>query len=312
MFPKSSGFALSAPIAAYGVSSLWEAQAVSHWFAIDSVADKTSEMRIDLITAYVFLAALYFMVGLMSFAAAKVGDVDGGASSKSTTNEGDEPEDVVSQKEHLRTFLRSHEMWLLMAAFVFTSGPLEMYLNNMGTLLRTIPYGPSPSDQLSIFSAFSTVARLSVGIFSDYVRPSISTAMILCSILIVTGIVHCLTASGIFMANSGALFKLSSIVNGFAYGAIFTLYPTMVACVWGVTHFGTNWGIFILGPAVGSVVYGVLFASVYDRAKSGPACISRSCYEDTFLITGTSIIVASFVVFSLWQCSWKRNARIAL
>lgn len=312
MFPRSTGFALSAPIAAYGISSLWEAQAIATWFAETTRSSESAEKSVDIASAYIFLAALLCFAGFLSFAAAKVGDVDGVAGSKSVANEDSADEDIQTQKDHLRTFLASHEMWLLIAAFVFTSGPLEMYLNNMGTLVRTVPHGPEPSDHLSIFSAFSTIARLTVGVFSDYVRPSISTAMILSSILTIAGVIHCLTSTGIFMANGGSLFSVSSVVNGFAYGAIFTLFPTMVARVWGVTHFGTNWGIFILGPAVGSVVYGLIFASVYDHAKSGNACFGRACYEGTFIITGTSLVIAAFVVFSLWQYSWKRNTRIAL
>jgi MFS family permease len=301
MYPGSSGLAISAPVAMFGVSSLWQSQMIPSLFG--------GHEGLNVANAFIFFSVLYLVTGLVAYVAAKLADVDGSDSKLATEGE----EEEMSQRERLVEFLSGHDTWILMLAFVLTSGPLEMYLNNIGAILSTIgPGKPLASNHVSLFSALSTVARLSVGVISDIVRPRVSTAMVLATILFATGVAHFLLAMGVFTAGEGSLFYIFSMINGFSYGALFTLYPTMVACVWGLKSFGTNWGLFILGPAMGSVIYGVIFASVYESASSDMSCLGPKCYEATFLITGTGIIISSFLVFGLWQYSWKRNTLITL
>ncbi|ANB15660.1 Mch1p [Sugiyamaella lignohabitans] len=341
MYPHSTGLAISAPVSAFGISSLWLSQVIPKLFRTNAAS---TDSALNVTGIFIFFAFMYLVMGVVGYIAAKLGDVDGSDVSKKSSTEGEDepdtseqrlssegnlnshPSDHLTQRERLKVFIVSHETWLLMLAFVLTSGPLEMYLNNIGAIIdtmstgRDLPYqrldvilsAPSSANNVSIFSAFSTIARLSVGVFSDIVRPRLSTAMVLTIIVFTTAIAHFLLALGVFAQDAGRLFYISSMINGFSYGALFTLYPTMVACVWGVKSFGTNWGLFILGPAIGSVIYGILFGAIYQRATSGLTCAGNDCYEITFLVSGSGIVVASLVIFYLWHYSWKHNTLIQL
>lgn len=45
-------------------------------------------------------------------------------------------------------------------------------------------------------------------------------------------------------------FVLGSVLIGISYGGIFTLAPTVVSVVWGVSGFGRNWGVLTFTPGL--------------------------------------------------------------
>lgn len=340
MMPKSPGMAISAPVACFGLSSLWQSQVLQSFFF-----DSNEELLLS--PTFNFFAILYLVAGLTSYLGSTViGRVTG---NKQTSHDlpsaepapasdsnlkapigepddntyeslGESPDDMLYKRhENVFQFLKDHTVWMLFIAFVLTSGPLEMYLNNMGTILSTISHGPSVTTNVSLFSAFSTVSRLSMGIFSDLLKDRVSRPIILVTILLLTALINILLASGVFtVLESGKYFFLSSSGIGFCYGAVYTLTPTIVACTWGVENLGTHWGIFITAPALGSTAFGLLFASVYDSASSAVSnlvsaaanaeiatCTGRTCYEFTFITSSISVSISAMIIAMLWLFAWK-------
>lgn len=318
MLPKNTGLAISAPVAAFGISSLWQSQLLPKIFGHSK---KTGLLNIESIL--IFYGFLYILTGLVATAAIKIArvdhveDLDVGRN-HSILDEEAESEVVLtnepSQKERFILFLLNHETWILLAAFVLLSGPLEMYLNNIGALLSSIPPDGADgftSSHVSAFAMASTAARLVMGVGSDWARPVISTATLLTVIAIFGGVAQVLLALGYFMHEGSTLLisVIPTLICGFSYGAIFTLYPTMIAKVWGVKSFGTNWGLFIIAPALGSLIFSLLFASVYEEYGSDVGvCIGSECYEWTFILTGTGFFCAAIFVFALWHYRWKLAA----
>lgn len=345
--PKSPGLAISTPVAFFGLSSLWQSQVLQKLF-IDT------DGGIDLASAFKFFAVLYFIAGLVAYigstvigrvfgsdSPSQIGEVadstdneqlkvatsESGESNSYGTLASSEDDLIYKRHENVGQFLRDRTVWIMFLAFILTSGPLEMYLNDMGMILSTVPSGPTVSTNVSLFSAFSTLARLSTGIFSDLVKDRIARPTILVFILFLTALLNFLIASGIFTElENGRYFFLSSSGIGFSYGAVYTLIPTIVACTWGVENLGTHWGIFITAPALGSTGFGYLFAKVYDAASSSvsnlklvsamasdpPAvatCSGRACYEFTFLISGTSVVTSALLVSAVWLFVWKKPRR---
>lgn len=331
VFSKSPGLAISAPVACYGLSSLWQSQFIQRYFF-------TENGEIMLSQTFTFFSILYFFTGLLSFAGTRVGGVRGKAQ-EDVTQDGqkllrsddeevgsiaESPEDMVYKRhETVAQFLHDHTAWMLFAAFVLASGPLEMYLNNLGMILSTIPHGPTVSTHVSLFSAFSTISRLGMGVMSDLVKEKISRPTMLAVVMFGTALLHYLISTGIFtVAEDGKYFFMTSLVNGFSYGAVYTLVPTIIACTWGVESLGTHWGLFIIGPAIGSSSFGFLFARVYDAASSsvsgllevatsdtGRTCTGRACYQVTFIITGSCLFVSGLLVTLVWLFAWKPSSR---
>jgi MFS family permease len=307
LYPKSAGLAISLPVTGFGVSSLWQSQVIN-WFFYDS------QHNLDVYSVFVWYAGLYLVTGILSYMSSLLYNVD---DIKEKSDVEDEDEGLeLTQADRFKSFISNYETWVMLVSFICCSGALEMYLNNMGALIDTLPNSASQlvSSHVSMFAIFSTVARLSVGVSSDLLRPYISTAIVLSVILFFTAAHHFSIALGFYAQDDGALFSLASGINGLFYGSIFTLYPTVIATVWGLKSFGTNWAIFVCGPAIGSLVYGMLFASVYDRHRlpNQGQCIGNKCYELTFLITGAGILISCIAVFNLWHHVWKKNSSIKL
>lgn len=304
LYPDRSGLAISAPVASFGLSSLWMSQAVPWVFGskvVDRIVARIDSLpsMLNIQSLFIFFATFYLVFCTIGYGAVQLAGGD------------DEPKDYVATRSkttpnQLVHFMLKKETWILMATFILVSGPLEIYLNNIGAIMSATPTHQTPSSHVAAFSALSTLARLTVGAFSDYIRPRVSTATVVAAILAATGIVHILLACGLF--STPAFFYLVSAMNGFSYGAMFTLYPTMVALIWGVEGFGSHWGLFILSPALGSVFYGIVFGKVY-QAHSDPLgiCLGNQCYDLTFYLSGSGICLAALLVLALWKYSWIKE-----
>lgn len=204
-------------------------------------------------------------------------------SSSSSSLQGQKP-------SSLKKFFYDPTAWILFLCFVFVTGPLEMFVNDMGMIINTIPTIATPSintisssssssggdgsisvgSHISLFSAFSTFARLAMGLISDFLEHRyISRAYLFVIILGLTSLSHFLLASGVLTLPDHPIFSIASISNGFSYGSCFTITPTLVALIWGLDHYGTYWGTFVLAPSIGATVYGYLFAVVYQNNAAG-------------------------------------------
>lgn len=343
MMPKSPGLAISAPVAAFGLSSLWQSQVLQALF-------QNEQGDLSLPLSFRFFAVLYLLTGTLAYLGSSVIGQLGCRTAAESELPLQQPEQVLSddasqklalidhiedtsydslanseddliykRHENVGQFLMDKTVWLMFGAFVLTSGPLEMFLNNMGMVINTVPDGPTVAANVSLFSAFSTLARLSSGVVSDLVQTKVSRPAILVFMLLVTALLNFLMATGVFtVLDHGRYFYLASSAIGFAYGSIYTLTPTIVACTWGVENLGTHWGIFITAPALGSTAYGSLFAKVYDMAcqrivtpQDMTVCTGLACYETTFLVTGSSLAIAAWVILVIYLFAWKPSRTLA-
>lgn len=202
-----------------------------------------------------------------------------------------------------RRFLGDHTMWLFAAAFFLAIGPGEAFINNMGTVIKTL-YPPSAvllgaptsaATHVSIICATSTAVRLLVGALTDLLAPSPTTQhvqipsdeprqtmlqrmkfsvsrvafLLFFSILLSLGMA--VLASGV-VQNHGERFWIVSSLIGAGYGALFSLAPIIVTIIWGVENFGTNWGLVATFPAVGNALWGSVYSAVYQAgAEKSPS-----------------------------------------
>lgn len=380
VLPQSPGLSISGPIAAYGISCLWLSQLVSHVFT-----EKASGM-IRLIPVFQFFAILYLITGVISYAAAHTGTFlvsnhPDYTNQTEDTNPFDETRSLLSSTSHLdltqpfygsaptpveppkpqrsslSEFFHDPTVWIFFASFVLATGPLEMFVNDMGMILNTIPnnsiFGLPVGSHVSIFSAFSTLARLSMGLIAELLAPVISRANLFGVLILLISATHFMFATGVLtVVGQGKYFYLASAANGFSYGSCFTLTPTIVAAIWGLENYGTNWGTFILGPSIGATFYGYLFAKVYQSNAAGSGddinnlesagmflgrkaaeftsnmstylnsssssspddlqCFGLKCYQTTFITTGFGFVLAAMLLMSVYRFNWKPLNRLGM
>lgn len=247
LYPKLSVLAISVPTTAYGLSSLIYSSVIS--WALGSDGDSDAAV----VRVFNVLGVVLFILGVLSWALPRLAHIDVVPSPVLESGE----EAPVS---HFHRFVNDREPWILLVSFILVSGPLEMYLNNLGLISEKVHPRPSTSTQVNMFSLTSTISRLLMGAHVDMYGHHISPASMLVFICGVLAVNQFALAAGWF----GSWFSISSLINGFGYGTVFTLYPILVTKVWGLDGFATYWGMFILGPAIGLLIFGVEFAMTYQ------------------------------------------------
>ncbi|KAI0116404.1 major facilitator superfamily domain-containing protein [Nemania sp. FL0031] len=240
-----------------------------------------------------------------------------------------------------RRFLADPTMWFFALSFWLIIGPGESFINNLGTIIGTLTspsaYSkpPAAATHVSIFAAVSTVARLVVASLSDLLSPTPESQHIQ------TGNPHSLpvlrrklqVSRVILYAISGLIFSVGSLVLasgavqehasrfwivssfiGAGYGAAFSLTPIIITMIWGVENFGTNFGIIAVTPALGSVIWGIIYSAVYqagarnhsasiqDKATADDVfCYGKQCYAPTFWAMTVSIWVGTCMILWAWK-----------
>lgn len=187
-------------------------------------------------------------------------------------------DDAISKKNlvlnaETRRFFGDHTMWFFAAGFFLVIGPAEAFINNMGTVIKTL-YSPteihlgsatSAATHVSIICAASTAVRLLVGALTDLLAPapatqhlqipspnsqsmlqrirfSVSRVSFWTCFAIILSLGMSILASGVIQ-DHGERFWIVSASVGAGYGALFSITPIIVTIIWGVENFGTNWGI---------------------------------------------------------------------
>ncbi len=236
------GLALAVPIAAYGLSGMWQSQLASRVLYERMPDGRRGD--VDVFRFFVFLALLLFVVGLVGAFTLKIvneedlideaveelersGLLDGSAlfspsrggygaierqwaddeagnasaSAAAVAVDGtpakDDDEDDDSSdggdnarrrkqwvlNAETRRFLTDHTMWLFAVGFFLMIGPGEAFINNLGTVIKTLgpPSGlgggaaapeTSAATQVSLVGITSTAVRLLTGSLTDLLAPS--------------------------------------------------------------------------------------------------------------------------------------------
>ncbi|KAK9467366.1 major facilitator superfamily domain-containing protein [Lipomyces arxii] len=342
-FTTNRGLALGVPITAYGLSSLWQSQLIAWLFTDKSTGDVFVSRLFTFYAIFLFfigsIASVGFFVGyrpdleqsykVHRHTSIKLGsnedtplisgeDSDGTnhaisieAEEHAINDEGDIKDVSLTRKQMISEFVRDWTAWGLAAGLFATTGPGEMFMNNMGSVIRSIGTpGPSTALNVAVHSFFSSSMRIVAGVLSDVISRGPhkqSRMLLLLFFAVVLTIGHFLVGFGGVQAANGWWFWLVSALLGSGYGAVFTLAPTIVSLVWGADRFGTHWGVLFVFPAIGSIIYEMIYASIYDyHTEDRRLCYGLSCYGTTFLITGASCVFAAFAWLSIWRLGWNR------
>lgn len=241
-----------------------------------------------------------------------------------------------------RRFLLDRTAWLLGVCFLFMIGPGEAFINNLASVISALgpPDSPgrvatSPATHVAVMGISSTAARLLAGTLSDLLAPTPTTChpqlgggggqtgrvRATCSVSRVTLLVAAAAvmsaglatlASGVAQGRDDRLWIATALV-GFGYGAVFSLTPIIIAVVWGVENFGTNWGLVATFPALGAAAWGLVYSTVYQHAATSEEppldsrlCLGAACYAPTFWAMAATVGVACFAVLRA-KMDWVRD-----
>ncbi|KAK9120350.1 hypothetical protein Syun_017967 [Stephania yunnanensis] len=208
---------------------------------------------------------------------------------------------VMLGEEHpAHLLVRRWDFWLYYIAY-FCGGTIGLvYSNNLGQIAQSLGAGSSITTLLAVYSSCSFFGRL-ISALPDIVRGKVYFARTgwLAAALLPTPMAFFLLAS------SGSWMSLhtSTALIGLSSGFIFAAAASITSELFGPNSIGVNHNILITNIPLGSLLYGLLAAVVYDSNASSSTknpvlvvdgamvCMGRKCYLETFVWWGCISVV---------------------
>jgi len=152
-----------------------------------------------------------------------------------------------------------------------------------------------------------------VGMLSDSFLRKFSRTAWLC----VVAALMALTQALYFAANIPMIFGIIAI-HGLAYGGNYAVIPTLTSEFFGLKHFGANYGLIAMAPALGSQLISTILAGyLYDHFEQDSYvtvggekhCLGRQCYRYTLLSTLCICLLAIATSFVIKGRYWRRTEK---
>ncbi|KAL9268519.1 NUCLEAR FUSION DEFECTIVE 4-like protein [Drosera capensis] len=207
---------------------------------------------------------------------------------------------VMLGEEHPAWFLLQRlDFWLYYVAY-FCGGTIGLvFSNNLGQIAQSLGNSSQTTTLITLYSSFSFFGRL-LSAAPDYIRTKIYFARTgwLAIALIPTPIAFFLLAG----SGSSVALHTGTALIGLSSGFIFAAAVSITSELFGPKSVGVNHNILITNIPIGSFLYGLLAAVVYDANTStsdgiiemttdSMVCYGRNCYFLTFVWWGCTSLV---------------------
>ncbi|RXH71118.1 hypothetical protein DVH24_015740 [Malus domestica] len=185
--------------------------------------------------------------------------------------------------------VRRFDFWLYYVAY-FCGGTIGLvYSNNLGQIAQSLGQSSKTTTLVTLYSSFSFFGRL-LSAAPDYIRAKVYFARTgwLTIALLPTPVAFLLLASS---SSSFALHTGTALI-GLSSGFIFAAAVSITSELFGPNSVGVNHNMLITNIPIGSLVYGLLAAIVYDSnvrsnlnilRTDSIVCMGRDCYFLTFV-----------------------------
>lgn len=297
IYPERKSLAILLPVAFYGLSLLLGAH------LMNLLVFRLGEYLL-LHRVFMFFAILYLVVGALNLVANSIvtieQDIIFGDVEPTETDALLEPTRSLEPPNHRSryiAFLKDPSAWVLLGSLFFTLGPMESFQNNLGLIIEYTGSNAKLADQVLIIAALSTVTRLLIGVVADWVS-SENRRYPVCKVWLLLGLVAVGVVGQYIVTRN---FVLLLILTGISYGGLFTAYPTVVASVWGVDLMGSTWGSFMVGPALGSITFSLVYGKRVD------ACGDGGCLDGYFKALAVCVSMSLVLVVVAWRGMWWRR-----
>ncbi|KAL5860393.1 hypothetical protein ACOSQ4_001689 [Xanthoceras sorbifolium] len=233
---------------------------------------------------------------------------------------------TIMLKDQLEMLGEEHPAWLLVRRFdfwlyfiaYFCGGTIGLvYSNNLGQIAQSLGQTSSVTTLVTLYSSFSFFGRL-LSAAPDYLRAKVYFARTgwLALALLPTPIAFCVLAT----SGSAVALHAGTALIGLSSGFIFAAAVSITSELFGPNSLGVNHNILIANIPIGSLLYGVLAAVVYDANVSSGGdefagsvvCMGRKCYLLTFVWWGCLSVVGlvcSLLLFLRTRSAYDRFER---
>ncbi|KAI4314589.1 hypothetical protein L6164_027479 [Bauhinia variegata] len=204
---------------------------------------------------------------------------------------------MLGEEHPASVVVRRFDFWLYYVAY-FCGGTIGLvYSNNLGQIAQSLGLSSDTSTLVTLYSSFSFFGRL-LSAAPDYVRTKFYFARTgwLSIALLPTPIAFFILAS----SGTSLALQLGTALIGLSSGFIFAAAVSITAELFGPNSVSVNHNMIITNIPVGSLLYGLLAALVYDfnahlvrgdLTSDTVVCMGRHCYFWTFVCWGCISVV---------------------
>ena len=182
------------------------------------------------------------------------------------------------------------EFWLIFTIFMITMGTCLTVINNIASIIDSFSSTEGTVVALLIFGILETLGRLSVS-FSDLFRNFVLVRVAFLYFTIITIFICSIVLA---FANIYTL-NIAIYLVAYLYGFLYSSMIALVADLFGLTHFGSNLGLALFAPIIGSFLCSTGLVSLFYADD----CSDSACFQNVFLTEAALLIVASFLCLVL-------------
>ena len=265
-------------------------------------------------------------------------DEPGSAEERSSlvSSDSNGPGDIDIIKDHVNhshkpditgwILLKTPNFWKLWIMLGLLCGVGLMTINNIGNDARALwhHYDDSATHDfiqkrqlvhVGILSLGSFTGRLASGIGSDWLVHH--NASRFWTLVASSSIFTAAQFVALNLENPHLLFWLSGL-TGLAYGALFGVFPALVADAFGTSGMAINWGAMTLAPVLSGNIFNLCYGAILDKhsiykgdGHGGGERVcdeGRACYSSAYWITLFASIVG--ICWSLWCIRGERLEKL--
>ncbi|KAF3106426.1 hypothetical protein TWF102_001383 [Orbilia oligospora] len=209
---------------------------------------------------------------------------------------------------------RQPEFWRLFLMLGVLTGVGLMTINNIGHSVKALWYAFDPKKDskeverfqgvhVSILSLCSFSGRLISGTVSDVLKKKFGYSRVW--LVFASSSVFLLGQfAGMGVSNPHSLWLVSGL-NGFGYGLVFGVFPTIVSEAFGLHGLSQNWGTMTLGPVIFGNITNLFFGKIYDghsqhMEEGRYECLEGiGCYRSAYALTAFASVAV--MITALWD-----------
>lgn len=157
--------------------------------------------------------------------------------------------------------------------------------------------------------------RVAAGYLAD--RPRTSKLNLLQGVALLMSFAHFASATATAATATGMLVVTVS-TSLIAYGASWVLVVSILAEWFGNEHFGKDYGLLAMGPALSGMAMNTIGAHLYDRYVQDDAlddnagkCIGLHCYRVSFGIAGVAAVTGCFLLSLISRARLRQRSSYA-
>ena len=205
-----------------------------------------------------------------------------GAGEKGVGEKGRVSERTPSWDAGWRSLVASREYWVLWVMLAFSSSSGLLVIGNLAKV-ALVQGGIGDSFLLvMLLGLFNALGRVFMGLFSDK-----AGRLVALRLLFVLQLVN-LLLFGFY--STPFLLGLGAVVAGFCYGGLLSVFPALVADVYGLGSFGRNYGVVYTPGGILAAFGPLIGALVLDHLGS---------FVVAFVVSGLLVLVALLLSFRL-------------